>query len=388
MAVAQAVSLQRGSAVSHSGSLTLGSQVLTLILDWLRIYMLAILLPTNWFVVLGITVFFMSIAYTLLFLFRTVVLRNRPDMRAEFPMKVFLMYPLYKVMSTFLFRQYALVENAVYYSINFKRHTIANRLRWAQDPRLCAEAKQQLGEEGAKRLMECATSDFPPRPNRPDPDWWHVWTPQNLEALQLSQSGETYCKAVPKCVLAQIRQLCSAEYHQSDATTLKSVHPSDQGRLEPMVLALVLLMQLGVESSYSCFRESVIEACSTNWCVNHFNAESLGDLILGFELAPYDVIGERDPILDHNVYDIEWYRSRVNEFILMWGEACERTQAEGLQPDDPGYAAHLFMTDQIFSMTDQPGGEFWEEELVDGLIFSLQKILEVTINHAASMWIR
>ena len=73
-------------------------EVVTLFLDWLRIYMLALLLPTNPLVVLGILIFFMSLAFILLFLFRTIVLRNRKELRAAVPLKVFLVFPFFKVL--------------------------------------------------------------------------------------------------------------------------------------------------------------------------------------------------------------------------------------------------------------------------------------------------
>ena len=75
------------------------SEMITLFLDWLRLFMLALILPTSPIVVLGITAFFMGIAYTLLFIFRFIVLRNRADLRDKIPISVFILFPIYKVTS-------------------------------------------------------------------------------------------------------------------------------------------------------------------------------------------------------------------------------------------------------------------------------------------------
>ena len=74
-------------------------ECITVVLDWIRLYLLALLLPTSTLVVMGITAFFMSLSYTLLFIFRTIVLRNRKDIRDGLDWKVFIGFPFYKVKS-------------------------------------------------------------------------------------------------------------------------------------------------------------------------------------------------------------------------------------------------------------------------------------------------
>ena len=47
----------------------------------------------------------------------------------------------WQIVATLVFRQFALLNNAIRYSVNFKKHTIAARLTWSRDPTLLAKYK-------------------------------------------------------------------------------------------------------------------------------------------------------------------------------------------------------------------------------------------------------
>ena len=70
---------------------------MTVCTDWLRIYMLLTVVIVNPQVFLGVTTFFMIIAFTLLTLFRQIVFKHRPDLQACISPAVFCVYPFYKV---------------------------------------------------------------------------------------------------------------------------------------------------------------------------------------------------------------------------------------------------------------------------------------------------
>ena len=84
--------------------------------------------------------------------------------------------------------------------------------------------------------MECSTSNFPPRPNVTEPDWWHVWKPlalmQGQEDLESAthagreQPGAT--SVVPRCVREFVEDFTL--YSNGLEPKLISVRPEDQGR--------------------------------------------------------------------------------------------------------------------------------------------------------------
>merc|ERR1719506_2434313 len=88
--------------------------------------MLCIILISDPMALLAITLFFLCVAYAQLFLFNYLVLCKRPDLQFDF--RTVLTFPFYKMATTLLFRQYALMENVISYSLNLKPHTIEHRL--------------------------------------------------------------------------------------------------------------------------------------------------------------------------------------------------------------------------------------------------------------------
>ena len=55
-------------------------------------------------------------------------------------------------------------------------------------------AKESMGEQNMQEIVECLTTDFPPRPNLTEPDWWHVWKPLQDDVDQQQQDH-------PRCLM-------------------------------------------------------------------------------------------------------------------------------------------------------------------------------------------
>ena len=80
-----------------------------------------------------------------------------------------------------------------------------------------------------QEIVECSTSDFPPRPNLADPDWWHVWKPlqDDIEAQQEDQPGAT--AVIPRCLIEYVEDITCAAIGNR-VPLLTSVRKEDQGR--------------------------------------------------------------------------------------------------------------------------------------------------------------
>lgn len=134
----------------HNASLVLKpyflQELLAIILDWLRIYLLLGLIFRDWLALAIMTGCFMSILYLQVALFQLVYLRKRKDLRATF--KSSLCFPLYKL-SSLVFRVCALCQNILVYSHYRKGVHIKTR--------------------------EDEIKDIPPVPPHPDPDWFTIW---------------------------------------------------------------------------------------------------------------------------------------------------------------------------------------------------------------------
>ena len=134
----------------HNASLVLKpyflQELLAIILDWLRIYLLLGLIFRDWLALAIMTACFMSILYVQVALFQLVYLRKRKDLRATF--KSSLCFPLYKL-SSLVFRVCALCQNILVYSHYRKGVHIKTR--------------------------EDEIKDIPPVPPHPDPDWFTIW---------------------------------------------------------------------------------------------------------------------------------------------------------------------------------------------------------------------
>ena len=121
-------------------------ELLAIILDWLRIYLLLGLVCRDWLALTLMTVCFMSVLYLQMALFQYVYLRRRRDLRASF--KAALLFPFYKLTSL-VFRICALCQNILVYSHLRKGIYIKTR--------------------------EDEIKDIPPLPPHSDPDWSTVW---------------------------------------------------------------------------------------------------------------------------------------------------------------------------------------------------------------------
>jgi len=347
------------------------NEVIAVLQDWLRLYLLILLLLTNPVALAGITCFFMAIAYSQLIFFRFVVLRNRQDLKDKLGPVSLLAFPIYKTVSTFLFRQYAMMENAFYYSTNFKKHTVEARMTWPRDPTLRDKAFQELGPDRAQALVEGTSSTFPPRPVEVDPDWWHVWRPvddQQERAADFDtrvdrQSQQLGCLAVaPACVVERVRQLTTGY-----PPALRTTSADNQGRLQHLMLAQITLLRLGVESGVSHFDDAHMAASSVTLLRQSVFAEIIGRI----KIAATNDLLKTDP----HVYD-----EKLNECAEIWQNSINQSMAQGIVKGDSNYARYLFMTAQIQHMSPQymvnGMSRSWEQDLVEGTCFAFTSVLE------------
>ena len=86
-----------------------------------------------------------------------------------------------------------------------------------------------MGEQEMQEVVECSTTDFPPRPNLTEPDWWHVWKPlqDDIDQQQQDQPGAT--AVIPRCLIEFVEDITCAAIGQREPV-LKSVRKEDQGR--------------------------------------------------------------------------------------------------------------------------------------------------------------
>ena len=221
-----------------------------------------------------------------------------------------------------------------------------------------------LGATEADRLMETTSSNFPPRPDTINPDWWHVWKEVDENVTGYLKLGAD--AVMPEDVLIYIRNFTSdvpkEDGHAFQKAQMSSMRPEDQGMLEHMMAAMVMLMQLGIESNFTVFRQEVVEATSSNWAVDTYCRSVFNEIVELMEVAPYDNsvfnvvdvsrdgidaskkgLGTKRAILSHHEYFIEWYRAQINDCVSMWLDAAEESLEEDLRKDDPGYARSVIV---------------------------------------------
>jgi|LauGreDrversion4_2_1035121.scaffolds.fasta_scaffold11622_3 hypothetical protein len=121
-------------------------ELLTILLDWLRIFLICGLLLRDTLGLLLMTAFFTIMLYLQLLLFQFVILRERRDLRSSF--YTILMFPFYKFMSL-IFRICALCQNILVYSKERKNLPI--------------------------KVREDEIRDIPPLPPHHLVDWFSVW---------------------------------------------------------------------------------------------------------------------------------------------------------------------------------------------------------------------
>ena len=121
-------------------------ELLTILLDWLRIFLICGLLIRDTLGLLLMTAFFTILLYIQLILFQFVILRERRDLRSSF-FTIF-MFPFYKFMSL-VFRICALCQNILVYSKERKNLPI--------------------------KVREDEIRDIPPLPPHHLVDWFSVW---------------------------------------------------------------------------------------------------------------------------------------------------------------------------------------------------------------------
>ena len=123
-------------------------EIITITLDWLRIYLLCGLLFRDWSALLVMTSFFMALMYAQVALLTLLVLRFRQDLRSSLMTLVF--FPFYRLLGL-IFRICALCHNLLVYSHDRAALKIEKR--------------------------EDEVRDIPPVPPHPCVDWSFTWNP-------------------------------------------------------------------------------------------------------------------------------------------------------------------------------------------------------------------
>ena len=138
------------SSFTHKYSLILKpyilQELLTIALDWLRVFLLVSLAIRNWRGLLMMTLMFAGILYFQLLVHQLVFLRRRPELRS--PFFALLLFPVYRL-ANLVFRVCALCHNVLVYAHMRKATTIGFR--------------------------EDEVHDIPPVPPHPDVDWFNIW---------------------------------------------------------------------------------------------------------------------------------------------------------------------------------------------------------------------
>jgi len=193
--------------------------------DWVRMYMITMLVIIDPLTMAGITAFFLLLSYFQLFVFNYWVLGGRKDL--QLTLTTVLTFPFYKMATTLMFRQYAMMENIMSYSLNLKPHSIKYR---------CEDQKVEIG-----------MSDIPPTPFSAEPDWWHVWTVSDDRPEDLSpttgarratdmdvQAGARHY--IPRQVVDEVERICADQIKARDSKM--------QAKLHHMVLGEMMFRKL------------------------------------------------------------------------------------------------------------------------------------------------
>ncbi|KAF4654160.1 hypothetical protein FOZ61_008430 [Perkinsus olseni] len=122
-------------------------EFLTIILDWLRAFLLGGLIIRDWITFVIMLLVFTALLYIMVLVFYFIVLRDRKDIRPS--VMTVILFPWYRL-SSLLFRLGALCQNLLIYSHERKGIKIGVR--------------------------EDEIRDIPPCPPHPDVDWFTVWT--------------------------------------------------------------------------------------------------------------------------------------------------------------------------------------------------------------------
>ena len=143
----------------HAASLVLKpyflQELLTIALDWLRMFLITGLLLRDWLGLLIMTAIFTTILYVQVAILEFVYLRQRKDLRSSF--LTALMFPFYRL-GGLVFRLCALIHNILVYSKDRKALKIGYR--------------------------EDEVRDIPPSPPHPDVDWYTCWIDQPTQTKQ------------------------------------------------------------------------------------------------------------------------------------------------------------------------------------------------------------
>ena len=131
-------------------------ELLTILLDWLRVFLLCGLLLRDWVGLLLMMAFFSALMYIQILIFTFLVLRSRKDLRPT--IATALVFPFYRL-AGLLFRICALCHNILVYS-----HT---------------RSSNKIGKR------EDEIKDIPPCPPHHVVDWYSVWVAQETTEEKL-----------------------------------------------------------------------------------------------------------------------------------------------------------------------------------------------------------
>ena len=123
-------------------------EIITICLDWLRVFLICGLVLRDWVGLLLMMAFFIALMYLQILMFSFLVLRSRRDLRPS--LLTFVMFPIYRLCGL-LFRICALCQNLLVYSHNRANIKIGRR--------------------------EDEIKDIPPTPPSVVIDWFSVWVP-------------------------------------------------------------------------------------------------------------------------------------------------------------------------------------------------------------------
>ena len=127
-------------------------ELLAIVLDWLRIFLLISLAFRDWLALALMTGIFVGLMYVQVIIFQFVYLRRRKDLRIT--LGGTLMFPFYRL-SSLLFRVCALCQNILVYS-HYRRGVYI-------------------------RTREDEVKDMPVVPPHPDIDWFTIWQPTETQ---------------------------------------------------------------------------------------------------------------------------------------------------------------------------------------------------------------
>eukprot|EP01029_Cantina_marsupialis_P016177 TRINITY_DN3597_c0_g1_i1.p1 TRINITY_DN3597_c0_g1~~TRINITY_DN3597_c0_g1_i1.p1 ORF type:complete len:1060 (+),score=333.46 TRINITY_DN3597_c0_g1_i1:210-3389(+) len=182
-------------------------EVICVILDWVRPFLMIGLLHRNPVTFFMCFLVFYSLLYVEIFMFNFFVMRDRPDLRMN--LKTCILFPFYRTLCLF-FRLYALFRNALEYT-----------------------PKRRKGKPISYR--EENVQDLPPVPPVASPNWWNIWIPNEVH----DDDDEL------------------REFASDLVKPLSLDSATDRGRLHRVVQSYLLFLKLTTENGWVGFPDTL-----------------------------------------------------------------------------------------------------------------------------------